>query len=260
MESLRFLVTIITFSLLHLLLISSAPLDEEKLLRQIATQYSASMAVSFLHSRIESNERLVEKIVSELGKNLDQSKRDSYTLIEKSFEALDKQLMGLQHAGYFELDGTEKVEYFIEQFTMLSQLYPIKVKSSEFDKFNSTPDDLLEFFSVKGTDQVIIETQQLIDVFIKVMEEKESSSENNELQKLVATVTKSKLQFLANFKYSERKQNHFGHDTYPYFMYNNASDYFSSGIDHRTLEVEKVLRQLKMVLDLFYAQFEYLRN
>ncbi|XP_015792635.1 uncharacterized protein LOC107369218 [Tetranychus urticae] len=228
--------------ILVLPLTRSAPLEEAKLLRQIADQYSAPLVVSFLHSRIQKNEEMISKIESSL-KDLDQSKVDVFDLAEKTLELLDEQLTALEKADYFDFNGTEKVKYFIEQFIMQNEMYPIEFGSYGAVKVPVTPDALLENLGKKTSKVMISSTNTMIQTYLTDIDEKERSFGSNRMQKLAAFLAKRELKLLSNYQYPPS----YGNDGY-----NEANDpKFALGT---------VLRKVKRIVDFFYAQFNYLAD
>ncbi|XP_015792643.1 uncharacterized protein LOC107369226 [Tetranychus urticae] len=220
----------------------SAPLEEAKLLRQVADQYSAPLVVSFLHSRILKNEEMITKIKSSL-KDLDQSKVDVFDLAEKTLQLLDEQLTALEKADYFDFNGTEKVKYFIEQFIMQNEMYPIEFGSYGLVKVAVTPDALLADLALKTSDVLINETNTMIQTYLTDIDEKERSFDSNQMQKLAAFLAKRELQLLAKYQYPP---------IYNY-GYNDLTDPCKVALD-------TVLRKVKAIVDFFYAQFNHLAD
>ncbi|XP_015792440.1 uncharacterized protein LOC107369034 [Tetranychus urticae] len=243
MESLRFLVTIITFSLLHQCLARPDSLEDGVLLRNLADSYSAPLVASFLHLRIQNTIQIVEDIKNSL-ENLSASRQKLLVLKGKSLEALDKQLTSLQKTDYFNFHGTERVKYLIEQYILNNEIFPIEFGSEETN-FKATPDNLLEQINVTSNDDLIKSTNDLISVYLEDIEEKESNEKYNELQRLTASLTKHKLKPLVNFNYTE-----------PTAKYDHYRNYIM--LDNRALQIQFVLRQFKNIIDLFYPQFENL--
>ncbi|XP_015792641.1 uncharacterized protein LOC107369223 [Tetranychus urticae] len=223
--------------------IQPAPLEEAKFLRQIANQYSAPLVVSFLHSRIQKNEEMISKIKSSL-KNLDQSKVEVFGLAEKTLELLDEQLTALEKADYFDFNGTEKVQYFIEQFIMQNEMYPIEFGSYGVVKVAVTPDVLLEDLPKKRSHDLINATNSMIQTYLSDIDVKERSPDNNRMQKLAAFLARQELQLLANYSYPP------DHDNYNYYDLNNPTK----------VALGTVLRKVKTVVDFFYAQFNHLSD
>uniref|UniRef100_T1L0T5 Uncharacterized protein n=2 Tax=Tetranychus urticae TaxID=32264 RepID=T1L0T5_TETUR len=220
----------------------SAPLEEAKLLRQIAEQYSSPLVVSFLHSRIQKNEEMISKIKSSL-KDLDQLKVDVFDLAEKTLELLDEQLTALEKADYFVFNGTEKVKYFIEQFIMQNEMYPVEFGSYGAVKVAVTPDALLEELPEKTSFDLIIETNRLIKTYLTDIDKKEQSCDSNRMQKLAAFLARRELKLLNNYEYPQGK-------------HSNLNDVNGP----RKVAVAKVLRKVKTIVDFFYAQFSYLSD
>ncbi|XP_015792444.1 uncharacterized protein LOC107369041 [Tetranychus urticae] len=219
-------------------------LEDGVLLRQIANSYSAPLVASFLHSRIENTAEMVEDIKNSL-ENLSANQRNLFILKVKSLEALDKQITSLQKTDYFNFNGTERVKYLIEQYILNNEMFPTELGFEEA-KGNSTPDDLLKQINVVSNDDLIKNTNDLINVYLQDIEEKESNEKYNELQKFAASLAKHKLNPLVNFKYTAptTQRDRYGTQT---------------GIsDIRAPQIESVLRQLKNIVDLFYPQFDNL--
>ncbi|XP_015792606.1 uncharacterized protein LOC107369189 isoform X1 [Tetranychus urticae] len=221
----------------------SAPSEDAVLLRQITNNYSAPLVASFLHSRIQKTIQMVRDIKNSLN-DLSQDQRSFFNLKVKSLEALDKQLTSLQKINYFNFDGTERIQYLIEQYIMNNEILPIESALKEV-KFNSTLDDLLQQVNVTSNDILIKYTNDLIKVFLQDIEEREVNKKYNELQRFAAFLTKRKLEPLINLQYWPA--DHLGHD-----------GQFIGTIDNRGSQIEFVLHQLKDTLDLFYTQFENL--
>ncbi|XP_015792448.1 uncharacterized protein LOC107369044 [Tetranychus urticae] len=221
----------------------SAPLEEAKLLRQIADQYSAPLVVSFLHSRILKNAEMISKIKSSL-KNLDQSKVEVFGLAEKTLELLDEQLTALEKADYFDFNGTEKVKYFIEQFIMQNEMYPIEFGSSGAVEVAVTPDALLEDLRKKTSTNLINETNSMIQTYLTDIDKKQQSPDSSRMQKLSAFLARQELQQLANYSYPPVDDNyHYTDLTAP-----------------RKVALGTVLRKVKTVVGFFYAQFNNLAD
>uniref|UniRef100_T1L0S4 Uncharacterized protein n=1 Tax=Tetranychus urticae TaxID=32264 RepID=T1L0S4_TETUR len=201
-------------------------LEDGVLLRQIADSYSAPLVASFLHSRIENTAEMVEDI-------------------KNSLEALDKQLTSLQKTDYFTFNGTERIKYLIEQYVLNNEMFPTELGFEE-TKFQSTPDDLLKQVNLMSNDNLIKDTNDLLNVYLQNIEEKESNEKNNELQRFAASLTKNKLKALVNFKYTDP------------VIQKNRSGQQTGIIDNRASQIESVLHQFKNVIDLFYPQFENL--
>ncbi|XP_015792623.1 uncharacterized protein LOC107369206 [Tetranychus urticae] len=221
----------------------SAPLEEAKLLRQIADQYSAPLVASFLHSRILKNEEMISKIKSSL-KDLDQSKIDVFGLAEKTLELLDEQLSALENANYFDFNGTEKVKYFIEQFIMQNEMYPVEFGSYGSVKVAFTADALLEDLTLKTSDALINSTNTMIQTYLTDIDEKERSFGSNRMQKLAAYLARRELQLLANYEY-------------PPNYYNYANNDLR---EPRKVALGIVLRKVKTIVDFFYSQFNHLSD
>ncbi|XP_015792624.1 uncharacterized protein LOC107369207 [Tetranychus urticae] len=237
----------VPFMLMALVLVlpltRSAPLEEAKFLRQIADQYSAPLVVSFLHSRIQKNEEMITKIKSSL-KDLDQSKVDVFDLAGKTLELLDEQLTALEKADYFDFNGTEKVKYFIEQFIMQNEMYPVEFGSYGSVKVVVTPDALLEDLPLKTSDVLISSTNTMIQTYLTDIDEKERSFGSNRMQKLSAFMAKRELKLLADYSYPPNNGN---------YGYNNVND-------PRKVAIGTVLRKVKTIVDFFYAQFNHLAD
>ncbi|XP_015792451.1 uncharacterized protein LOC107369049 [Tetranychus urticae] len=239
------LILIKCFILIYLqnqFLANPVTLEDGVLLRQIADSYSAPLVASFLHSRIENTAEMVEDIKNSL-ENLSENQRNLFILKVKSLEALNKQLTSLQKTDYFNFNGTERVKYLIEQYILNNEMFPTELGFEE-TKFNSTPDDLLKQLNVMSNDNLIKDTNDLINVYLKDIEEKESNEKYNGLQRFAASLTKHKLKTLVNFKFSE-----------PEIRRDDYGERIGT-TDNRASQIESVLRQCKSIVDLFYHQFE----
>ncbi|XP_015792646.1 uncharacterized protein LOC107369232 [Tetranychus urticae] len=221
----------------------SAPLEEAKFLRQIADQYSAPLVASFLHSRIQKNEEMISQIKSSL-KNLDQSKVEVFGLAEKTLELLEEQLTALEKADYFDFNGTEKVKYFIEQFIMQNEIYPIEFGSYGVVKVAVTPDILLEDLPKKRSHDLINVTNSMIQTYLSDIDGKERSPDNSRMQKLATFLDKQELQLLANYSYPPADDNY----------------HYTDLTDPRKVALGTVLRKVKTVVGFFYAQFNNLAD
>uniref|UniRef100_T1L0S1 Uncharacterized protein n=1 Tax=Tetranychus urticae TaxID=32264 RepID=T1L0S1_TETUR len=224
----------------------SAPLEDGFLLRQLASGYTAPLVASFLHLRLQNAIKSVEDIKNSV-ENLSESHQNLLTLKLKSLEALDKQLTSLQKADYFQSDGTEQVKKLIEQYMLNNVMIPIEFGPDK-TQFKVTPDDLLKKLGMVSNDNLIRETNDLVNVYLKDIEEKESNEKYNELQRLFASLTKRQLEPLVNFQYS-----------WPTDTLDQDGHYLETR-DYRGPQIESVLSQLKIFLDYFYSQFENLKT
>ena len=209
-------------------------LTEDEFLRKVVNGYSPSLVVSFLKTRINYDREMISKIKN-LNVNLDQSRRDLFDLITKFYDILSEQLIALKDSDYFDINGTNKIQYFVEQFILQNQMYPIGFGSYQVVKLSMTPDELLSLVTIESTDKLIKKTRILITSYINDIETKESNPGNNIIQKLSLNLTKIKLGSLRNFDYSS---------------------------DESTirLEIANNLKKLKIITDFFYSQYEQLSH
>ncbi|XP_053205193.1 uncharacterized protein LOC128396451 [Panonychus citri] len=228
---------------------STAPLEEAKFLRQIVDQYSPPLIISFLHSRMDNNQQMIKKIKNSLT-DLDKSKRDIFDLAEKTLQLLSNQLTALEKADYFDHDGTEKVKFFVEQFIMVDEFYPIDFGSYGMTNIELTVDGILEQLKTQTFDKLHNQTITLIENYLSDIEDKESNVNCNRLQQVSISLAKDELHSLINHLYTIKTTN-----------YNNGQPYNNNNInDPRKDEIDKSLKRLKTIVDFFYSQFNYLAD
>ncbi|XP_053211762.1 uncharacterized protein LOC128395368 [Panonychus citri] len=211
---------------------TSSSIKEADFLRSVVKKYSPSLVVSFLKTRINYNKEMIGKIKN-LTVNLDQSRRDLFDLNEKFYSVMVNQLITLKDADYFDTDGSNKVNYFIEQFVLQDELYPIGFGSFGMVKVPMTPDELISQLNVKPAIHLINETNILIKSYINDTESKELIVGNNIIQQLSLTMTKAKLKSLLEFNYVSGSENH---------------------------QIGNNLKKLKTISDFFYSQYDQLSN
>lgn len=173
---------------------------------------------------------MIKKIKNSLI-HLDKSKRDIFELAEKTLQLLSNQLIAAENAGYFNLDGSEKAKYFIEQFIMVSEFYPIDFGSYGMVDFGISFDSILERLYNQSYELSLNQTNNLINFYLYDIQEKETDENFNNLQHLSASLTKIKLQSA-------------------FSSYNGDSD--------PQAEMAKLLKKVKSIIDFFYSQLNHL--